>query len=171
MTALLVLITVVNRLRVQPVVASWHTGRLFGLPLWPVIFIVLVLGSMAYTLEAGHSISPGVFMGYLMGGSFWLIAMMLSSTLLVTEMGIVTNVNRAGQAVAWGQITDYFEIDSGKKTHCVFLYADENGRRRRLELHVPPRHHSRFRHIVRAKVDARMEFGVQQIFGKKALEG
>ncbi len=158
-------------MRVRRVLVTWNTGMLGGLPLWPSAFIVLVSGLMFFTVLSGHRISLLIFLGYLIGGAFWFVATMLSSMVLVTEIGIVTNVNKTGRAIAWGQITDYFEVDVRKTAHCVFLYAEEGGKRMRLDLRIPQSRYARFRQIIRSKVDARMEFGFQQAYGKKALEG
>ncbi|GIV60115.1 hypothetical protein GQ464_009270 [Rhodocaloribacter litoris] len=170
-TSMLMLINVMSRLRVRHVLLAWRTGRFWGLPLWPLGFMAFVGGSMVYTDLTGHVIAPGIFAGYLVGGIFWFTGVFFASTFLVTEAGLIGGVGRARRAVAWVQIADYFEAEDRGKRCFVFLYVDERGRRGRLEVPVPDAHQEAFRRIVRAKIDARIEYRVQQAYGKKALEG
>jgi hypothetical protein len=170
-TSLLLLMTIANRLRVDRVVVSWWSGRLCGLPLWPSVFIVTALFFFALSFITGRPIEPVVFGGYLTGGVFWFTSSLVSTATLVTKQGVVCNVNMAGQAVAWGQVVDYFERPHGKHARFVFFYLDGHGTRRRLEITVPAAHREVFVQVIRAKLDARFEFSMQQAYGKKALEG
>ncbi len=168
-TSLLLLITAAHRFRMRQVLLSWPTGRFFGLPVWPTAFLGLLCLFMVVALPGERSFATGLFFGYLVGGVFWLVSVMLASAVVVTGFGI--SRHRRGDGIAWEQIVDYFEVEQGARQVYVFLYGDERGRRRRFELVVPPRHRTRFRHIVRARLDARIEFGTPQATGKKALEG
>jgi len=170
-TSLLMVITVANRLRMRGMLLSWRTGRFFGLPVWPMTFLVVVALLWGYSLAAGQPTPSGVFAGYLVGGLFWFVAILLANALVVTEVGIIRTMKRPRRMLAWGQVVDYFEVPNGDYHHYVFLYEDEAGVRRRFELKVPASRRDRFHRIVRAKIDARMDFGVQQAYGKKALEG
>lgn len=170
-TSLLMLVTVTNRMRLRRVVRSWRTGRLFGFPLWPAAFLLLVLLFSLYAVAAEHVLHATTLAGYLVGGAFWMVAALLSCTVNVTEYGLILNVNRVDQAVAWGQVVDYFEFEREKGHAYVFFYLDGSGVRRRLELTVPATLVDSFRDIVSAKLDARFEFSAQQLYGKKALEG
>ena len=170
-TALLMLVTIANRLRVEGVLLAWRTGRLFGWPLWPSLFMGAVVLLMGYGLLFDTDVPIGVFVGYLLGGSFWFAAALLSTSIFVTEHGFIRNVSRAHEALTWAQVSDYFEVEQDEDRYYVFLVIDENNQRRRLELKVPLAQQVRFRQIVRAKLDARIEFGMQQTYGKKALEG
>ncbi len=170
-TALLMLLTVANRLRMERVLLSWRTGRFFGLPIWPMTFLGTVALLWGYAWTTGTAASSGVFAGYLLGGACWFFAILLANTLVVTEVGIVRTMRHPGRMLAWGQVVDYFEVSNGDHHHYVFFYEDGAGVRRRFELKVPARRRDRFHRIVRAKIDARMDFGVQQAYGKKALEG
>ncbi len=170
-TSLLMLITVANRLRMRRVLLSWRTGYFFGLPLWPMAFLAVVALLWGYSLASGQPTPSGVFAGYLTGGVFWFIAILLANALVVTEVGIVQSMKRPRRMLAWGQVVDYFEVPRGDGHLYVFFFEDGAGVRRRFELKVPASRRDRFHRIVRAKIDARMDFGVQQAYGKKALEG
>ena len=170
-TSMLMLVTVTNRMRLRRVVHSWRTGRLFGLPLWPAAFLLVVLLFSLYAAAAEHVLHAMTLAGYLVGGVFWTVAALLSSTVNVTEYGLILNVNRVDQAVAWGQVVDYFELAQEKGRTYVFFYLDGSGVRRRLELTVPDALGDAFRELVAAKLDARFEFSAQQLYGNKALEG
>jgi len=95
---------------------------------------------------------------------------MISSSSVVTDYGIIPEVGRAGEAVAWGQISDYFHVEEGRRTYFVFMYQDFVGVRRRLELAVPAIDVERFAAILRSKLDTRIEDPIRQIAGSKALE-
>lgn len=166
-TLLLMLVTVANRLRVRRVVLSWRTGRFGGMPLWPALFILLVGTLMVAARVMDHRLPTLIFVGYLLGGLCWLVSVLLSGSCLVTEYGLIRNVNRASQSVAWGQVVDYFEITRGRQHGYVFFYLDAACRRRRLEVLVPPAYRERFALIVQARLDARFEYAVQEALGNQ----
>ena len=109
-TTLLMLMTLANRHRITAVRFSWSTGRLAGLPVWPTVFLTIVFGLCISAIWLDHP-WQAVFLGYLMGGMFWFVSVMTAQTIVVTEYGIIRNVNQADQAVAWGAIVDYFETN------------------------------------------------------------
>lgn len=170
-TALLLAVTVTNRLRTKHVILSWHSGPLFGLPRWPSLFLGLLLAFFVFALLTQSNVPILIFGGYLLGGVFWFSAALLASTFHVTQHGLVHQINRAGSAIAWGQVVDYFVAAKDKEQRYVFFYLDETGTRRRLELRVPAAYHEVFNNIVSAHLDARFDFAMQQAYGKKALEG
>lgn len=170
-TSLLMLMTIANRLRVRRVVLSWQAGSLLGWPLWPTLFIAAVLSMMIYALVTDQQISPVVFIGFLMGGAFWFVSVWLASAVMVTEYGILRSVSRAREAVAWGQMVDYFEVASRNGCRYVFIFIDDRSTHSRLELHVPAAFQHAFQQVVHAKLDIRMEYAAEQAYGKKTLEG
>ena len=170
-TMLLLFVTILNRMRVRRVLLSWLTGRLLGLPLWPAVFLGAVLLFLGGALAVGHAVSLKLVIGYLFGGCFWLASTLLSTSVLVTEYGLICHPHRARHAVAWGQVVDYFETKAGRKHHYVFFYLDPAETRCRLELTVPRSRRALFNRVVTEKLDARFDFSVRQGFGKKALEG
>lgn len=170
-TALLMLVTVMNRMRVRPVQMSWRNGKLYGLPTWPAIFAILVFGLLAGAVIRGHDIDMTVMSGYVVGATCWFAASVLSTTVLVTDFGLILNVNNARKALSWGQVVDYFEFTRGKQHGFVFFYVGPNGNRRRMEVIVSPRYLPRFREIISEKLDTRFECAVKQVYGKQALEG
>jgi hypothetical protein len=170
-TSLLLIVTVTNRFRLRRVLLTWRSRRYLGVPVGPTIFLGVVLGLLGASLLTDHALNAGLFLGYVVGGGFWFVAAWLSSTVIVSDYGLVLNSNCTDRAVAWGQIVDYFEFERASRRGYVFFFADGSGDRRRLELPVPIHLQKRFQKVVRSKVDARLEFSLQQVYGKQALEG
>src|SRR5690606_15640047 len=108
--------------------------------------------------------------GYVVGGVFWFVAALLASTVVVTNFGLVGNVNRSDSIVAWSQVVDYFQFEHGHRGGYVLFYRDDSGTRHRMELALPLRHRACFQQLIHAKLDARFEFTMQQVYGKKAFE-
>jgi len=169
-TALLLALIVHQRFRIHRVRMTWRSGRVGGIPIWPVLFIGVVTLFLVYAQNIFPSVPITIYLGYLLGGVFWFVALMISSSSVVTDYGIIPEVGRAGEAVAWGQISDYFHVEEGRRTHFVFMYQDFMGVRRRLELAVPAIDVERFASILRSKLDTRIEDPIRQIAGSKALE-
>jgi len=170
-TSLLLLVTVMNRMRVRHVLLSWRTGKLLGLPLWPTLFLGAVLLFFIGTLVIGQAFPVKFVTGYFVGGVFWFVASLLSTSVLITMHGVISHPSRAGYAVAWGQVVDYFETHDTQKHRYVFFYLDPTETRCRLELEIPHLQQAAFSEIVAEKLDARFELAAQQVYGKKALEG
>ena len=170
-TVLLLFVTVVNRMRVRHVVLSWRTGQLLGLPVWPTVFLVAALFFLGGALVLEQPLPWTMVVGYLIGGLFWFAASLLSTSVLVTEFGLIYHPNRAGHAVAWGQVVDYFDDNTEVPARYVFFYLDPADARRRLEMKVPRSQREAFQQVVREKLDARFDLSAQQVYGKKALEG
>jgi hypothetical protein len=105
-----------------------------------------------------------VLLGYPAGGAFWLVAAYLARSVIVTEYGIIHDINRISQAVAWAQIVDYFTVDADRGVRYVFLYTEENGpQRHRLEVTVPAARADAFQRLVEAKLNARFAFTARAV--------
>lgn len=169
--ALLMLVTICNRRRIEHVMLTWRTGRVGGLPIWPSLFIGLVLVFLACALATDQPLHPAIFAGYVAGGICWFVAVYLSQTVFVTECGLVADVNHVRGAVSWGEVIDYFDAsqDASGRAY-VFLYRDADGQRRRFEVSVPAHCEEQFRAIVTEKLDLRFDLAVQEVENKKALE-
>ena len=154
--SLSMLLTLISHLRVRRAVLSWQQGRWGGIPLGPTCFLVAAIAGLTYALAQGHPVRPSVLIGYPAGGAFWFVAAYLARSVLVTEYGIIHDVNRISQAVAWSQVVDYFVVDAEGEVRYVFFYC-EDGRQQwhRLELTVPSRRAEAFQHIVDGKLEAR----------------
>lgn len=169
-TSMLMLVTVINRLRVRDVLLSWPNGRLFGLPVWSSLFLAVVFGFLGFTALQDQIVYPMIFAGYLMGGAFWFAAAVITSSVHVTPHGLILNVNRNGRAVAWGQIVDYFEFGGEGSGGMVFFYLDGTGCRRRLELSVPEFYRTQFKRLVQSRIGARFKSREQGLARRQALE-
>ena len=88
----------------------------------------------------------------------------------MTDYGIIPELGKSGDAIAWGQIVDYFEAEELKQIHFVFIYLDFLGERRRLEVTVPSVEVDRFRSFLRVNLDTRMDISEKHTVGHKALE-
>ena len=171
-TMLLLIVTIVNRMRVRDVRLRWRTGKLLGLPGWPTVFLGAVVLFYVGALVLGQAIPLKMIAGYFVGGLFWFVAGLFSGSVLVTEYGVIYHPSRAGHAVAWEQVVDYFETTTASRRPCyVLFYLDTSDARRRLELMVPRSQRGAFSQIIAEKLDARFAFSAQQVYGKKALEG
>lgn len=170
-TVSLMLMTVANRVRLRRVVRAWPTGRVFGLPGVPLLFIAGIGAFMVHGFMTGRGAHVQLLVGYLVGGGCWLVAAYYTHMVVVTEFGLVTRLGRTVEAVAWGQVADYFRVEEAGQHRYVFFYTDAADARRRLALDVPARHAGAFELVVRTKLDARFEFYATQAYGRKAMEG
>lgn len=147
---------------------SWCSAQAGSLPIWPVVFIGIVAVFLVYAGNTFPVISLEIFSGYLLGGLFWFCAVLLSSSVVVTEYGIIPEVGRTGEAVGWGQIKDYFDVSAGKQVHFVFIYSDFLGEKNRMEIAVPATRERRFRRILREKLDTSIESTVTRTTSRQA---
>lgn len=125
---------------------------------------------MIYSRNTVAVVDSTIFLGYFTGGFLWFLAVAMSSRILVTEYGLIPEAGSAREAVGWGQISDYFEVEEAKKVHFAFMYQDFLGERRRLDLQVPSQEVDRFRALVRSKLDVQQEDLADRVMRRKALE-
>lgn len=159
----LLALTLVQRLRVRGIRMTWLSSSRASFPVWPTVFMGVVLVFLLYSHNTVSPVSPVVFLGYFTGGMLWFVSVVLSAAVVVTEYGVIPEAGRAGEAVGWGQVFDYFEVEEHKRIHFAFMYQDFLGERKRLDLSVPLQHADRFRRMVRAKLDVPMEGTVERI--------
>ncbi len=169
-TALLLGLTVSQRLRIRRVRMTWRSNTAKNVPVWPVLFIGVVAIFLVYAQNTFPSVEIPIYAGYLLGGVIWFVSVLLSTSSLVTDYGIIPELGKSGDAIAWGQIVDYFEVQDAKQIHFVFIYQDFLGERRRLETTVPTAEVDRFRSFLRANLDLRMKISEKHTIGHKALE-
>ena len=170
-TGSLLALTLVHRIRVRSVVMTWRSPRAATRPVWPILFIGLVLILYVFAANAVPDVPGTVFGGYVTGGVLWLLSSLASGSVMVTDFGVVREFGKPGDVVAWMQVEDYFEAVDPSRTTFVFIYEAEDGTHRRLEVPVPAQHVDRFRRIVRSHVDDRIETPMTRTVGRKALEG
>ncbi len=169
--SLSMLLTLISHIRVRRILLSWRGGRWYGVPLGPACFLLVAVGGLVYALAQGYAIRPSVLIGYPAGGAFWFVAAYLARSVIVTDYGIIHDVNRLSQAVAWGQIVDYFAVEAKRGMRYVFFYVEDGRRRRhRLEVTVPAARAAVFRHIVEAKLETRFAFSLKETPDRKTLE-
>lgn len=169
--SLSMLLTLISHLQVRRLLLSWRGGRFYGVPLGPTCFLLVALGGLTYALVQGHPVRPSVLIGYPAGGAFWLVAAYLARSVIVTEYGVIHDVNRVSQAVAWRQIVDYFTVDAKRGVHYVFFYTEKDRRERyRLEVAVPAPYADAFERIVEAKLEDRFVPSMKETPDQKTFE-
>ncbi|HET6567308.1 MAG TPA: hypothetical protein VFG50_05030 [Rhodothermales bacterium] len=169
-TTLLLMVTVTNRLRARKALMAWQASRLFGVPVWPSIYLVLLGAGLIYAASTGRPLHVALEAGYVTAGAFWLVSSWLAKTVVVTEEGIVTDLSCAEHSMSWSRVSDFFEFEQSDRQGYVFFHTDARGVRRRLNLSVPRSCQKGFREIVASKLDARFDVTSPQIQGKTALE-
>ncbi|MEM1125077.1 MAG: hypothetical protein AAGI71_00380 [Bacteroidota bacterium] len=160
-------ITVRRWMRIEGKVIAWRTGSFLRLPTRPLAFLVVVTALLTLSLALQLTPSPWIIAGYLFGGLCWLAASALSSTVVVTEEGLWTNIHDRTPAVCWAAVTDYFEHTEGSAPHLVF-FLGQGWQRQRVAVAVPPAQCTRLQAVVRSCVDARFEWQATVRYGQKA---
>lgn len=169
--SLSMLLTLISYVRVRRMLLSWRRGRLGGVPLGPTCFLLIALGGLIYALAQGHAIRPSVLIGYPAGGAFWFVAAYLARSVIVTDYGIIHDINCISRAVAWRQIVDYFTVDTKRGKRYVFLYAEDDERPQyRLEVMVPAVHVDAFQRLVEVKLKARFALSREEAPDRKTFE-
>lgn len=169
-TSVSMLVALISRLRIKRPLLVWRTGPLTRIPLGPSIILVLVaftLGVMAWT---GQSVAPSAWIGYPAGGVFWLIATWLVRSVVVTEYGVIHDINRMHRAVAWAQIVDYVETTRRGRPHFVFFYRDDDQTQSRLDLPVPEGKSKAFGRLVTQKLASRLHLSPEHAFDEETLD-
>lgn len=168
-TAVLFGYTLFSRCRLRRVILTWRRGPVPGFPLWPTAFLLGVMAFLVYIIGAGLTLNPFVVTGYLVGGSLWFAASVLSQSVVVTDYAIMRNPANPSKALPWGQIVDYFVKPSRSGSRYVFFYHAASGQRKRMDIKVPHYVQILFQRIVSSKLDARFDYTVEQTYGRKAL--
>jgi hypothetical protein len=169
-TSLYMLVTISNRMRVRRVLLSWRSRWICGNSSIPLAFTVLVVATLGWAWLNNWQIHPVLSAGYLASGIFWSIGALLQQLIVVSDYGILRDVNRVEGAVAWGQVVDYFVKREGGTQRYVFFYLDDEGERRRTSLRIPPARRKAFKEVVERKLDARFNFAVERMYGREAFD-
>jgi hypothetical protein len=170
-TGLLFAVTLVHRLRVRHVIMTWRASRPGAMPAWPIMFIGVVGLLYLYAINTGSGVPDLIFAAYLLGGVFWFAASLIAGTVIVTRHGVVHGIGRPGSALPWVQISDWFEVPTGRRTHFVFLFNAAGGGRQRIELPVPVPQVERFRFLVRDHLDDRIAAPIHHPAGRTEQHG
>ena len=152
-TAVLLTVTVVQRIRIQDVVLTWP--RLSLASVWPVVFVGVIVLLGVFAGNTAGPVPDWVFLGYVTGGTMWFAAVLLGTSVVVSRHGVVCGFGRREHALPWVQVTDYFEIPAGKRTIFVFLHRTDRGPGGRLEVPVPRAEVDRFRFLVDERLEQR----------------
>ncbi len=156
-SSLFLILTVINRQRLDGAVYSFPTGKLWGLPVLPVLFVAVLIILYSIARAKGLPSNEVVFLGYMLGALLWGAASFVASLVVITDMGIVRNMNSRDGTLAWGQIEDYFSSASRRAIKYTFFYRDEAGRRQRFEVSVPKEYAKDFSIFVENALEARFK--------------
>mgnify|MGYP006290279473 CR=1 FL=1 len=170
LTSVSMIVALASRLRIQHTLMVWRHGPITSFPLGPSLFLLLVGGGFIYCAVTGQPLPASVVVGYPAGGLFWFVATWLARSVVVTKYGVIHDVSRIQQAVAWGQVVDYFRTTHDGMPHYVFFYLDDDGSRQRLDLPVPEKVAADFEAVVSQKLDARFAFSTQQAFDEETFD-
>jgi len=165
--------SILRRSRFKDVRMSWSTGKLFGLPLGPTLFLAGVLIMIAYSLAAGRPIFAVSWVfaaAYVCGGLCWYLGALLSGSTIVSDWGIGARSGGRHVALPWREVTDYVVTPYKRKHRYVFFRVDAQGYKQRVEVLVPPAVKERFQSIVEFKLDTRFDRSIQRPMGQQALE-
>jgi hypothetical protein len=145
-----------NTRRLRNCIMTWKDPGLHGIPVFPAIFLVLVIAvSIYHTLE---NVGQYRFyeLAYLWLGINWYAAYYMMSKRYITDNGIVKNINDPSQTIAWSSVNDYLELSRDGYTEFTFFFAstDSHGlHSHRIKLKVPNAEYETFRRILTYKVD------------------
>lgn len=154
----------IHRLRIRCPILVVRSGPLGGVPLSPLLFLVIVAAGLTVAWIMEQPVHPAVAVGYLAIGGFWFGALWNVQPTVITEYGIVPDVHRMGTAVPWGRIVDYSisRTDSGG-AHIMLLYrVDTQASPARLDIDVPEGQQEILTKLMRYKLDTRFMFSVQK---------
>ncbi|NGP89619.1 hypothetical protein [Fodinibius halophilus] len=158
--AVLATMALVNVLRLRNVRLSWKTGKMYGYPLFSTLFLIsglLVGGIATFRAETAEMIAAGF---YIWLGFCWFTTSYLVTKRFITDHGIVKNVNKPSQTVAWHQIRDFVEKETEENTRYIFIYSlqetDDKYNLIRLELDVPHKKRESFQKLISHKLGRRI---------------
>ena len=160
------LVAVVCRLRIRRPLLAVRTGPLGGLPLIPLLFLCAVAIGLTAAWAASYAVHPILALGYPTIGGLWLVTLWSIQPTVVTEYGLVPDVQRMERAVPWGRIVDY-SISRGTDDSAHFIFFYRNGAKAppaRMDVHVPEAQCTLFMHIVQRKLDARFDVALQKAY-------
>jgi hypothetical protein len=162
-----------RRTRLDHVRMSWGTGKLFGLPLSPTLFLAVVLVLVVYGIATGRRLlfidwfSGSVYVG---AGLCWYLGALLSASTIVTDSGLSCRFRGRQVTLSWHEITDYVVTLNRRSSRYVFFRVDAQGFKRRVEVFVPSGVKDRFQSIVEFRLDDRFDRSIQRPMGQRALE-
>jgi hypothetical protein len=172
-TCLLMIVSAMRRSRLRKVRLSWGSGRLYGLPLVPTLFLAIVVGLIGIEVATDGLGTPFgwvILLGYLAGGLFWYIGAVLAAAVVVTDWGLSRRRRGKSETIPWHEVTDYLEKEPGRRTTFVFFRVDERGKKQRFEIEVPASRLASFREMVEGKLDARYNYSVRRPAGRWAMK-
>lgn len=154
-TALLAL-TVRNRLHAPQAVLTWTDRQVWRSAVWPLGFVVLMGVCTVIAAGGAGGMALWPLAGLMLCGMCWLAAVVLAHTVIVTEEGIVTNLNHPERTILWNDVVDYFE-GGPAPWHYAFFHHDAIGRRVRQDVWVPRPLRRAFGQMIEEMLEHRFE--------------
>lgn len=149
-----------NVLRLRQLRLSWNGGRMVGYPIFSSVFLLMMalVTSLAVWQQQTHLYSTVIGLSWI--GVNWFVVSVMASRRMITNTGIVKNVNEPAQTIHWTQIVDYSREDRSNGSHYTFFYQSVNqnglltGPLMRLELFVPTNKVPPFQTLVNRKLSS-----------------
>ncbi len=167
-TTLLLVLTIRNRLRAPQALLTWTDRKVWRSAVWPAGFVMLMGICAVLAADGLHPFALWQVVGLMVCGMNWLAAVVLANTVLVTETGIVTNINHPERTIVWEEVADYF--DGGPAPwHYAFFYQDAANRRIRQDVWVPRPLRRAFGEIVGEALEHRFEVATPESPRRRTL--
>lgn len=166
-------VAVVARLRIRRPLLAVRTGPLGGLPLTPLLFLGVVAMGLTAAWATSNAVHPILALGYPTIGGLWFVTLWCIQPTVVTEYGLVPDVQRMERAVPWGRIVDY-SVSRGPDDSAHFIFFYRNGAKAspaRMDVHVLATQHDALMHIVQRKLDARFAVAIQKAYRTHSSAG
>ena len=151
--------------RAADVSLYWRDVRAHSVPLAPAIFVSIMVLLTASSIVVDLGIHPLLPAGYLMGGTIWLVASVLTAAVVVTDHGVIIHKKDVRHRIAWRQVVDYFRFENARRQGYVLFYVDRQRGRCRVEINVPARHRVRFDQLLSQYLDSRLEPTPEKTYG------
>lgn len=159
-TPIISVYSVGNVLRLRQLRLSWNGGRMVGYPIFSSVFLLMMalVTSLAVWQEQTHLYSTVIGLSWI--GVNWFVVSVMASRRMITNTGIVKNVNEPAQTIHWTQIVDYSTEERANGSHYTFFYRSVNqnglltGPLMRLELFVPTNKVTPFQTLVNRKLSS-----------------
>lgn len=154
-TSLMLVTTIINRVRIRPVRMAWYNCAVYKGIGRSLLLLLAMISVVVYSGVTENGVYLYLGVGYFTGGLCWLAASRISSATLVTDFAIIRNTNKKGNVLGWSQVTDFFIHETGSAFRYVFLYKQKDGRQGRFELMVPLAYEGVFKKVVHRCVEKR----------------
>lgn len=160
--------TLSNIRRTRRALLVWNRPSAWRQLIVPGLLTIASTLALAAALIGGGGAQSLFFAsGFALTGLVWIAGVRLSSLVIITPDGILTDINRPSDLLRWSAVEDYFE-GSPTPWHYGFFYYDARGQRRRMNLLVPRRLRPPFEELIRVALCDRIERSLPEAVRRSA---